>query len=117
MQVIAATPGDVHRLSALSVSLGNVPLFHGQCAASLLVDAGEIVGFAATQTAHHAAGSWVKEEFRRKGYTYELRRCLEDELHKAGVPVYFSIPNTWFEKRLFAKYGPVTERVVQVKTL
>lgn len=117
MEVRAVTPAEVSQLSVLSVSLGNVPLFPGKCAASLLVDREEIIGFAAAQSAWLAAGSWVKEEHRRNGYTYELRACLETELRKLSAPLYLSIPGSWFEQRLFAKYGPVTERVVQVKNL
>ena len=33
MEVRAVTPSEVSQLSALSVSLGNVPLFPGKCAA------------------------------------------------------------------------------------
>ena len=117
MEVRAATLQDVQRLSELSVSLGNVPFLPHRVTASLLVDDDEIVGFAAAQMAWHAAGSWVKEEHRRKGHTYELRHCLENELRGKGIPVYFAIPGTDFEKALFAKYGHVTEHIVQVRHL
>lgn len=117
MEVIAATEHDLDRLSELSVSLGNVPFILGQCKASLLMDAGQIVGFAAVQSAQHAAGSWVKEEYRRGGHTYGLRRCLENEMRRAGIGVYFSIPGSESERQLFAKYGAVDERLIQVKKL
>src|SRR5260370_11458674 len=111
MEVRAANFRDMKKLSDLYVSLGNVPFILGQCAASLLVDDDEIVGFAAAQSAWHAAGSWMKEEHRRQGKTYELRNCLDNELRRLGIKVYFAIPNNDFERQLFAKYGQVTEHI------
>jgi hypothetical protein len=110
-------PEEVVELDALSRSLGNVPFFPSQCSASLLRDNGGIVGFAAVQGAVHAAGSWIKEKYRGNGYTYRLRQMLEDSLREQGVRVYFAIPNNDAEKTLFAKYGPVTEKIVQVKEI
>lgn len=117
MEVRLAVQSEIEKLSKLSVSLGNVPFFKGQCAASLLIEGEEIVGFAATQTAHHAAGSWVKEEHRRQGKSYELRTCLENELRRSGIKVYFAIPGNPFEQALFAKYGHTTEQMVQLRHL
>jgi hypothetical protein len=114
-----ATEKEIQELSKLSVRLGNIPFFPGQCVASVLVEAeaDEIVGFAAVQSAWHAAGSWMHEDHRRKGRTYDLRHCLENELRRKGIGVYFAIPGNDFEKELFAKYGTVTEHTVQVRHL
>lgn len=117
MEVRLATPEDLNELSKLSVSLGNVPFFPGQCVASLLADGDEIVAFAAAQSAWHAAGSWVKEEHRRQGHTYALRHSLENELRRQGIKVYFALPGNDFERALFQKYGTVTEHAVQVRHL
>src|SRR5712664_596602 len=117
MEVRAATFRDMKKLSDLSVSLGNVPFMLGQCLASLLIEEDEIAGFAAVQSAWHAAGSWVKEEHRKQGHTYELRNCLDTELRRLGTKVYFAIPGNDFEKTLFAKYGHTTEHTVQVRHL
>jgi hypothetical protein len=106
---------EVVELDALSRSLGNVPFLPNQCSASILRDKGEIIGFAAVQAAVHAAGSWIKEDYRGKKYTYTLRKMLEDNLRSQGIKVYFAIPGNDIEKMLFAKYGPVTEKLVQVK--
>lgn len=117
MECRAIRPEETAALSALSQALGNVPFFKEQCEASVLLDAGGIVGFAAAQVAWHAAGSWIAEPLRRRGHTYELRKCLEDSLRSRGVRVYFSLPRDEFEQSLFAKYGPVSESLVQVKGL
>lgn len=117
MEVRIASPAETKALSELSVKLGNVPFFVGQSIISFLEHNDEIVGFAAVQTAQHAAGSWVKEEFRRKKHSYELRHELDNELRRRGIPVYFALPQNDFEKHLFAKYGPVTEHAVQVRHL
>lgn len=113
MEVRLATEEEIKKLSALSVRLGNVPFIPGQAIVSIMEhgdgDKKEVVGFAAVQTALHAAGSWVKEEFRRKGYTYQLRQALDNELRQRGFSVYFALPGSDFEKHLFAKYGQVTE--------
>ena len=110
MEIRLATTSDIEKLSKLSVRLGNVPFFPSQCKASLLLDdEGEIAGFVAVQIAWHAAGSWVREDHRKQGRTYELRRC--------GIGVYFAIPSNDFEKQLFAKYGHVTESFGQVRHL
>lgn len=117
MKVVPAKLGDIPGLSVLSVSLGNVPFTPGHTVASLLVEGEQVLGFAAAATALHAAGSWVHPLHRGKGWTHLLRADLEDEMRKLGVPFYFSIPNNDFEKELFKKYGPVDERLVQVRKL
>lgn len=117
MKCVVAKPEDILRLSDLSVKVGNVPFTPGHCAASLLVNGDEILGFAAAATALHAAGSWVHPTHRRNGWTHLLRAELEDELRRLGIPFYFSVPNTEFERELFKKYGPVDERLVQVRSL
>lgn len=117
MQVRIASEKEIAELSKLSVKLGNIPFVPGQAVASLLEHKGEIVGFAATQNAQHAAGSWVKEELRHKKHSYELRHALDSELRARGYRVYFSIPNHDFERDLFKKYGQVTEHLVQVRHL
>lgn len=117
MEVRIATQAEIEKLSALSTRLGNVPFLKDQAIVALLEDGEEIVGFAATQNAQHAAGSWVKEKFRRRKHSYELRVCLDNELRRRGIPVYFALPQSDFEKHLFAKYGPVTEHTVQVRHL
>ena len=71
----------------------------------------------AVQNAQHAAGSWVKEEFRKRGHSYELRRCLDNELRRRGFTVYFALPGDDFEKHLFSKYGAVTEHLAQIRHL
>ncbi len=117
MECRLATQSEIEKLSKLSVSIGNVPFFAGQCRAAILLDEEKIIGFAAAQAAWHAAGSWVHEHHRKQGRTYELRNCLENELRRVGIGVYFAIPGNDFEKQLFAKYGQVTETVVQVRHL
>lgn len=117
MEVRLFQPSEIEKLSKLSVSLGNVPFFSGQVKAAILLDEKEIVGFAAVQSAWHAAGSWVKEEHRKQGHTYDLRNCLDNELRRNGIKVYFALPGNDFEKQLFAKYGHVTEQTVQVRHL
>ena len=117
MECRLASQPEIEKLSKLSVSLGNVPFFKDQCIASLLVDDEEIIGFAAVQTAWHAAGSWVKEDHRKQGHTYRLRSSLENELRRKGIGVYFAIPGDDFEKQLFAKYGQVTEHLMQTRHL
>lgn len=117
MEVRIASAKEIAELSKLSVRLGNIPFVAYQSIVAVLEHNQEVVGFAATQNAQHAAGSWVKEEFRRKGHSYELRHCLENQLRTLGFPVYFSLPNHEFEKELFRKYGQVTEHLVQVRHL
>lgn len=117
MEVRPATVSDIKELSELSVRLGNIPLFPGQCKAALLLDDEDIIGFSAVQSAWHAAGSWVHEDHRGQKHTYRLRACLDNELRKAGIKVYFAIPQNDFEKQLFAKYGHTTESIVQVRHL
>ncbi|MCU1338846.1 MAG: hypothetical protein JWO19_4427 [Bryobacterales bacterium] len=117
MEVRIATPEETGLVSALSVKLGNIALFPQQSIIALLEQDEKIVGFAAVQTAQHAAGSWVKEEFRKRGHSYELRHALDSELRRRGIPVYFALPQSDFEKHLFAKYGPVTEHLSQVRHL
>jgi N-acetylglutamate synthase-like GNAT family acetyltransferase len=121
MEVRIATPEETAEISKLSVKVGNIPFFPGQSLIALLEhgdgDEKEIVGFAAVQNAQHAAGSWVKEEFRKQGRSYELRHALDNELRRRGIPVYFALPQSDFERHLFAKYGPVTEHNVQVRHL
>lgn len=117
MNIRIASPAETKAVSELSVKLGNVPLFPGQSVVAFIEHEDEIAGFAAVQTAQHAAGSWVKEEFRKQKHSYELRHALDAELRRRGIPVYFALPRTDFEKHLFAKYGPVTEHLVQVRHL
>jgi hypothetical protein len=121
MEIRIATPAETVTISELSRRLGNVPFFPGQSIVALLEKENdgekEIVGFAAVQTAQHAAGSWVKEDLRKKKLSYELRHALDNELRRRGIPVYFALPNSDFERHLFAKYGPVTEHLVQVRHL
>lgn len=105
-------------ISEFSKGVGNVPLIEGASVAAVMRDNdGKIVAFAAAQMAIHAAGSYVAPKYRGKGLTYELRKMLESELRREGVPVYFALPASEFEKDLFAKYGAVTEQTVQVKEL
>jgi hypothetical protein len=117
LEVRLASAEDTERLSGLSVQLGNIPLLKEHSIAALLEHRGEIIGFAATQSAQHAAGSWVKDQFRRQGYTYALRECLDNELRSRGCPVYFAFPDSDFERNLFAKYGRVTEHLAQIRYL
>lgn len=121
MEVRIATAEETRAVSALSVKVGNIPLFPQQSIIAVLEhgdgDEKEIVGFAALQTAQHAAGSWVKEEFRKQKHSYELRHALDNELRRRAIPVYFALPQSDFEKHLFEKYGPVTEHIVQVRHL
>ena len=119
MDVRIATPEETEQLSKLSVSLGNIPFVRDQSIIALLEkeNGKEIVGFAAVQTAMHAAGSWVKEECRNKGFSHQLRNALDNELRRRGIAVYFALPGNDFEKQLFAKYGPVTEHLAQVRHL
>jgi GNAT superfamily N-acetyltransferase len=112
-----ATAEDIKKLSELSVRLGNIPLFPGQSIVSFFEDGEGVAGFAAVQSAWHAAGSWVKEEYRRLGFSYELRSALDNELRRRGIQVYFALPGNEFEKMLFAKYGHVLEQTVQVRHL
>lgn len=118
MECRLARPEEIEQLSKLSVSVGNVPFFPDQCKASVLLDNQEqIAGFVAVQSAWLAAGSWVREHYRRQRRTYELRQLLENELRRTGAPVYLALPGNDFERELFAKYGDVTEHTVQVRKL
>lgn len=117
MEVHIATPEEMPRLSDLSISLGNIAFLTGQSIVAVLKREEEILGFAAVQNALHAAGSWVKETERRKGYSYALRSALDDELRRRGYGVYFAMPGNKFEQQLFRKYGPVEDRLIQVRTL
>lgn len=119
MEVRIARPDELLQVSMLSMGVGNIPFFPDQSIVAIAKEAGEgeIVGFAAVQNAQHAAGSWVKEPLRRKGYSYQLRRALDDELRRRGFPIYFALPADDFEKQLFAKYGRVTEQLAQVRHL
>lgn len=107
----------IAEVDRLSRSLGNTPLLPGCAVASIMRAGDEIVGFASVQTALHASGSWIHPDYRKKGFTYELRKLLEADLRGKGIQVYFSFPNTDFERALFAKYGPVKEQMAQVKEL
>ena len=112
-----ATLDEIPDLSRLSVSLGNIPLIPGQSNASVVRMGAEIVGFAAVQAAAHTAGSWVHPDWRRQGVSRHLRIVLENDMRQRGITHYFSIPGNDFERQLFAKYGPVSEHVVQIKEL
>jgi hypothetical protein len=59
----------------------------------------------------------VKDEYRRLGFSYELRSALDNELRRRGIQVYFALPANDFERQLFAKYGHVIEQAVQVRHL
>jgi hypothetical protein len=121
MEVRIATPDEIEKLSKLSVSLGNVPFVRDQAIVAVLEyeiqGKKEIVGFAAVQNAVHAAGSWVKEEFRRQKHTYQMRAALDNELRRRGFSVYFALPADEFEQHLFSKYGQVTEHLAQIRHL
>jgi hypothetical protein len=110
-------PEEIRELSVLSEFIGNIPFSLGECAASAMFEGDKIVGFVAVQSAVHAAGSWVYGPLRRQGHTYRMREVLENELKSRGAKMYFSLPGNDFEKALFAKYGPVSERIAQVKEL
>lgn len=117
MIVRMATRDEMKEISDYSVRCGNIPLVQDQALSSVLMEGKEVVGFAAVQAALHAAGSYVDPRFRGKGLTYGLRAELEKELKRLGFPVYFALPGNDFEKMLFAKYGPVSERLAQIKEL
>ena len=117
MECRIATPTEIEKLSKQSVLLGNIPFFKDQCIASILLDEENIIGFAAVQSAWHAAGSWVHEDHRKQRHTYEMRNVLDNELRKRGIRVYFALPETEFQEQLFAKYGHTTEHFVQVRHL
>jgi hypothetical protein len=118
MRVEIAKGEELKEVSEFSRAVGNIPLVEGISVASVMRDDdGKIVGFAAVQAACHAAGSYVKPEYRKQGLTYEMRRVLESELKSNGIPVYFALPHNKFERDLFRKYGPVKEQIVQVKEL
>lgn len=117
MEVRIASPEEIEKVSALSVSKGNVRFLKEHAVVALLEHNDELVGFAAAQHAFHAAGSWVKEEHRRQRHSYEMRQALDHELRMRGAPVYFALPQSDFEKHLFAKYGTVTEQLVQIRQL
>lgn len=116
-EIKIATAEDIQKLSALSVGLGNIPFFTGQSIVSFFEDGAGIAGFAAVQSAWHAAGSWVKESHRKQGITYQLRASLENEMRRHGIPVYFALPGNEFEKELFGKYGHMVERISQMRSL
>lgn len=117
MEVHIATPEETEKLSALSLAQGNIPFLAGQAIISVLEHESKVIGFAAVQTALHAAGSWVDEKHRLQKHSYELRHALDNELRRRGFPVYFALPGNDFEKHLFAKYGMVTERLAQIRHL
>jgi hypothetical protein len=116
-EIKIATAEDIQKLSTLSVGLGNIPFFQGQSIVSFFEDGHGVAGFAAVQSAWHAAGSWVKETHRKQGFTYQLRAALENEMRRRGIPVYFALPGNDFEKSLFKKYGHVVERMSQMRSL
>lgn len=117
MKVEILTGRQILDLSELSKSLGNIPLVPGQSLASVMYDNQKIVGFAAVQGACHAAGSWVHPDYRGQKLTYSLRSPLEAALKANGILIYFAFPGNDFEKQLFAKYGPTTEKLAQIRTL
>lgn len=117
MEVHIATPEETEKLSALSVAQGNVPFLAGQSIISVLEHDKKVIGFAAVQTALHAAGSWVEETYRRQKHSYGLRHALDNELRRRGFSVYFALPASDFEKHLFAKYGTVIEHQAQIRSL
>lgn len=108
----------MEELDKLSSSLGNTRMIPGNSIASVMRDgAGTIRGFCSVQLALHASGSWICPTERKKGYTYQLRNCLEDSLREKGIAVYFAFPSNDFEHMLFRKYGPVREQMAQVREL
>jgi hypothetical protein len=116
LEILEGQP--IVELDELSRSLGNTPLLPGLALASVMRDKDEsIIGFASVQSALHASGSWIHPEHRKMGYTYQLRYMLESEMRIKGVRMYFSFPQNDFERKLFAKYGPVKEEMAQVKEL
>jgi hypothetical protein len=123
MEVRIASPEETQKLSQLSVKQGNIPFISGQSIIAVLEDPQEkdevkkVTGFAAVQTALHAAGSWIKEEHRHQKHSYELRRVLDKELRRRGFTVYFAFPANPFEQHLFAKYGTVIEHLAQIRHL
>jgi hypothetical protein len=117
LKIRIASPAETKAVSAFPCVSGTCRSFRGQSIVSFLEHDDEIVGFAAVQSAQHAAGSWVKEEFRKQKHSYELRHALDNELRRRAIPVYFALPQSDFEKHLFQKYGPVTEHIVQVRHL
>lgn len=117
MQIRIATPEEIQKVSAISVRQGNTPFFPEQTIVALLKHEDKIVGFAAAQRAMLAAGSWVAEDHRRQGHSYELRHALDNELRTRGFPIYIAFPRSDFEKHLFAKYGTVTEHLAQIRQL
>lgn len=126
MEVRIASPEETQKLSQISVRQGNIPFISGQSIIAVLEDEvtdekgkpqKEILGFAAVQTALHAAGSWVAEKHRRQRHSYGLREALDRELERRGFKVYFAFPANDFEKHLFAKYGTVVEHLAQIRHL
>lgn len=122
MNCSIATPEQIAKLSKLSVRVGNIPFLPDHAIAAILEHPdkegkGEIVGFAAVQEGWLAAGSWVKEDFRRQGHTYEMRQCLENEMRRRGIRLYLALPGNDFEKHLFSKYGLVTDHAAQMRHL
>jgi hypothetical protein len=117
IDVRLATEQEMQKLSDYSKAVGGIGFLPGQAIASLLLDDEEVIGYAAVHNACHAAGSYVKEEHRRQGHTYEMRKILDAELKRRGIPVYFALPNNDFERWLFAKYGHVTEHLAQVRQI
>lgn len=117
MEARIVRPEETETFSEISIALGNIPFVRDQSVIAALEDGNELVGFAVVQNALHAAGSWVNPEARRRGHSYQLRRALDDELRRRGYSVYFALPRNDFERQLFAKYGPVTECLVQVRHL
>ncbi len=117
MKVRIATPDETEQLNALSLAVGNIPFVRDHSIVAVLEHGEKIVGFAATQEAMHAAGSWIDPAHRRRGLSYRMREALDQELRRRGYPVYFALPNTDFERQLFKKYGPVTERLIEIREL
>lgn len=115
-EIRIAALNDIAKLSRLSVDLGNVPFLPNQSIVSFFEDATGIAD-AAVQVAWHAAGSWIREDLRRQGLTYQLRRVLDNEIRLRGIPVYFAVPGNEFEKELFNKYGTAIELTAQMRKI
>jgi hypothetical protein len=110
--------GDaVMELDELSRSVGNNEMIPGLCIASALKEDSRIIGFANVRVVCHAGGSYVHPDYRLRGLSYRLRESLENALREEKVTRYFAIPGNDFERDLFRKYGPVEEKMVQIKCL
>ena len=112
-----ATPEETAKLNALATSVGGNPFVPNHSIVAVLEQQKKIVGFCGAQEAMHAAGSWLRSDLRGRRLSYSMREALDQELRRRGYPVYFALPNSEFERELFKKYGPVTERLIEIREL